>query len=646
MNYSRLKYIFCFFLFCFLKQSVANDAHIQSLFKKAHRTKISNFDSTIVYSDSILELAKKINDKHALAEAYQLKGLANYGKGNYPEALNNYQQSLTISEKNNFADLLFSLYNLLGTFYKKQNNLKAAQEQFNNEYNLAIKQNDSVAIGNALGDLGLIYELQDDWDKAEDCFQKALQIHQRNNCKKCESYALDYLSEIYTHRQKFDEAIALLEQALELKKSLADSSGIAMEINNIGEVYAAKGNPDKALNYFFQSLDYSIKINYPEFTTHIYKMISEMYLQQHNFEKAYHYYSLHVSVKDSIYNEQKTRIINEMDAKYQNEKKQLQIDNLNKQNEINEVKIENQTATTRSLYMLAGFLLVIVIFILIGFRNKQKANQIISQQKIEVEKQRDLVETKNKEITDSIHYAKRIQRALLASDTFLNNHFPEHFVFYKPKDIVSGDFYWANIVDNKFVMITADCTGHGVPGAFMSLLNISYLNEAIVQQQISSPEKFLEYIRTQIMLSLNSENMDEESKDGMDAVLCVFDFKHQWLRFACANNPLWIIRKEELIEFKPDKMPVGAHYGELKPFALNTIGLRKGDIVYTFTDGYADQFGGPKGKKFKYKQLNEILLNLKDQPISEQKQILESTFTKWRGGLEQVDDVLIIGIRL
>jgi PAS domain S-box-containing protein len=258
----------------------------------------------------------------------------------------------------------------------------------------------------------------------------------------------------------------------------------------------------------------------------------------------------------------------------------------------------------------------------------------------------NIIHEKNREITDSIHSAKRIQQALLASDTLLQKSLPEYFVLYKPKDIVSGDFYWASEIDNKFVLITADCTGHGVPGAFMSLLNISYLNEAIIEKRINSPEKILEYVRSRIISSLNPEGSDMESKEGMDAVLCIYDFKNLWLRFACANNPLWILRKNELIKYKPDKMPVGMHYGEEKPYSVNTIGLRKGDIVYTFTDGYADQFGGTNGKKFKYKALKELLLSIQTKTMAEQKEILDTTFENWKGNLEQVDDLLVIGIRI
>jgi serine phosphatase RsbU (regulator of sigma subunit) len=284
-------------------------------------------------------------------------------------------------------------------------------------------------------------------------------------------------------------------------------------------------------------------------------------------------------------------------------------------------------------------------FIFRSYKQKKQSAEIILSQKEEVERQRDLVEEKSKEITDSIHYAKRIQQALLASDTFLKKHIADYFIFYKPKDIVSGDFYWANVIDGKFVMITADCTGHGVPGAFMSLLNISYLNEAIIEKRMDAPDKILDYVRSQIIQSLNPEGSENEGRDGMDATLCIYDFKGMWLRFSAANNPLWLCRNNEIKEFSADKMPVGMYHGEQKPFTQQTIGLRKDDIVYTFTDGFADQFGGEKGKKFKYKNLQQLLLNNANKPMAEQKQILENALRDWQGNMDQVDDILIVGIR-
>ncbi|MCW3104160.1 MAG: protein serine/threonine phosphatase [Bacteroidetes bacterium] len=226
------------------------------------------------------------------------------------------------------------------------------------------------------------------------------------------------------------------------------------------------------------------------------------------------------------------------------------------------------------------------------------------------------------------------------------------FILYKPKDIVSGDFYHAlahkpaGSPTELFYMCTADCTGHGVPGALMSMMGISRLNESIIERNLIHPNEILDNMRTGIISSLNPEGSVEESKDGMDCVLCAYDFENMQLEFAAANNPLWHVRNGKVTEYKADKMPVGKYGGEMKPFTLQKLSLQPGDLIYTFTDGFADQFGGEKGKKFKYKQLQETLLAHCNLPMEDQKELLDKTFEKWRGNLEQIDDVLVIGVRI
>jgi serine phosphatase RsbU (regulator of sigma subunit) len=226
------------------------------------------------------------------------------------------------------------------------------------------------------------------------------------------------------------------------------------------------------------------------------------------------------------------------------------------------------------------------------------------------------------------------------------------FILYKPKDIVSGDFYYAlshkhtGSTSEIFYLCTADCTGHGVPGALMSMLAIASLNESVIIKNISGPEKILDSVRSSLINSLNPEGMEEESKDGMDCILCAFDFENNKLEYAAANNSFYVIRDKNLIQSKTDKMPVGKSPKEDQGFTLHTMDLQKGDVIYTLTDGYADQFGGEKGKKFKYKQLEEKLMSICDKPMEEQKAILDSTIENWKGNMEQVDDILLIGIRI
>lgn len=228
----------------------------------------------------------------------------------------------------------------------------------------------------------------------------------------------------------------------------------------------------------------------------------------------------------------------------------------------------------------------------------------------------------------------------------------QFFILYKPKDIVSGDFYYALSHKHQgskkeiFYMSAADCTGHGVPGALMSMMAVSKLNESIIEKNLIHPNEILDSVRKGIIASLNPEGSEEESKDGMDCVLCAFDFEDMKMEFAAANNPLWVVRNGEFIVFQPDKMPVGKSPKEDSAFTLQTFDLKKGDIIYMFTDGYADQFGGEKGKKFKYKQLQDLLLANCSKSMEQQKQILDKTINDWRGNLEQVDDILLIGVKI
>lgn len=308
-------------------------------------------------------------------------------------------------------------------------------------------------------------------------------------------------------------------------------------------------------------------------------------------------------------------------------------------------------------FMVNGALLTLTVAIfmifLIRTRYRLTINEIrfrleLEQSKVEIEQQKDILEEKNREITDSINYAKTIQQALLPSEQAFHEVFREGFVLFKPKDIVSGDFYWIHREGDRVFYVTGDCTGHGVPGGFMTMLGLSFLEDIISAQGIHKPGAVLDLLRERIMATLNQSGKEGESKDGMDVTVCCLDTAKNELIFASANNNVYIVRKtesgSELLEFKADRQPCG--YSPVsKPFTTHTIALQPGDCIYTFTDGYADQFGGSKGKKFRYNQLTGILTENARLPFAQQKEILSTTFAEWRGTLEQVDDVLVIGVR-
>jgi ligand-binding sensor domain-containing protein/serine phosphatase RsbU (regulator of sigma subunit) len=302
-------------------------------------------------------------------------------------------------------------------------------------------------------------------------------------------------------------------------------------------------------------------------------------------------------------------------------------------------------------YAIYGSLLVALV-VLIVWWNGRKLRARAEELKTEVDKatfeiitQKHVIEEKHKEITDSINYAERIQKSFLATKELLDENLKDHFVFFQPKDVVSGDFYWASKLNNgEFVLATADSTGHGVPGAIMSLLNITSLEKAIEHQ--TSPSGILSETRKIIIERLKKDGSAEGGKDGMDCSVISFDFVNSKLTYAAANNSVWVVRGNVLIELDPDKMPVGKHDKDTVPFKQHEFELQKGDVIYTLTDGFPDQFGGPKGKKFMYKRLKEYLISIAKEPMDIQKQKLLSELNAWKGNLEQVDDVTIIGIRI
>jgi serine phosphatase RsbU (regulator of sigma subunit) len=263
----------------------------------------------------------------------------------------------------------------------------------------------------------------------------------------------------------------------------------------------------------------------------------------------------------------------------------------------------------------------------------------------EVIKQKAIIEEKNKDITDSIKYAKKIQQAIAPNIDEFNKNFTDSFILYKPKDIVSGDFYWFEHFGDTTVFAAADCTGHGVPGAFMSLICSDIMYKVVNDQQITSPAVALSRIDEKLV-QLIRKSSESSANDGMDIALCSYSKNDRILNYAGAHRPLLIIRNEEIIEYRPNKFSIGGHTTEGKHFDLNQIEVHAGDLIYLVTDGYADQFGGDKGKKFKFKNLKDLILSVSKRPMQEQKQIIDETFESWKGGLEQVDDVCLIGVKI
>jgi len=371
--------------------------------------------------------------------------------------------------------------------------------------------------------------------------------------------------------------------------------------------------------------------------------------------------------KKTILEQQKEVQVQKDTLANQKQKINLQIARMDEQLKMiseQEGKIKIQLATLEKQKIILYFILFVLVlvsflgyYIYRSYKIKKEANikleeknRTISLQKDEIEKQRDLANAQRdqiayqkKHITDSIMYALRIQTALIPSLELFSDKL-EHFVLYKPLAIVSGDFYWVSRQGNVQVIIAADCTGHGVPGAFMSMLGVTMLNEIVNGKHVLMPDQIIENLRQGIIKSLRQVAEEDSIKDGMDIAVCVIDFDKNILWYAGANNPLYLVRGGELIHYRPDKMPVAIYY-KMIPFTLQKIDLQKGDAFYIFSDGFSDQFGGPKQKKFMSMQLKETLVAMSDKPMLQQGVRLNEIFEEWRGDNSQVDDVTVIGVR-
>jgi len=408
---------------------------------------------------------------------------------------------------------------------------------------------------------------------------------------------------------------------------------------NIAQVHNLLGEFDSAIVYSRQVLSN----NSSEFQK--IDASKEIYVSYKNLnvvDSAFKYLQLHFKLKNQTGLE---RTFNKM-LGIANDKRIIN-DSLQNQIAINKLKTENQAKleleATRRTYLLLG-ISISVIFALVAlysYYKKRKSNIIISKQKIEVDKAHHLLTEKNQEILDSINYAKRIQSAILPPQKLLTEHMPNSFILYTPKDVVAGDFYWMEPSANGVYFAAADCTGHGVPGAMVSVICNGGLNRSVREFQLKEPGHILN--KTRDLVIQEFEKSEEEVKDGMDIALCYLE--GNTLSYAGANNPLWIVRNGEVLETKANKQPIGK-YDKNEPFSSHTFELQKGDTVYLFSDGYPDQFGGPKGKKYKSGKFKKFLISIQEHSIENQRELLAEEFESWRGNMEQIDDVCVIGVRI
>jgi serine phosphatase RsbU (regulator of sigma subunit) len=589
------------------------------------------YDSALIYYERAAAIRKKINDVTGLLKSVSNIGSIHFMLTDYKKALEYYEDVLRQEEKNNLEEGSHLSINNLGYVYSALRMPAKAIRYFRKaEKVYGVAGHESQLIYTYDG-LSTVYKDLKKTDTALYYEKKCLDLAVKLGDQTSVSYAWLNIGIIEYIQRKFNQSKKTTYKAIELGRALNDKRLEMSALANLAANELELGQSDSVAIHIDHVMklqnEVGIKVNSEELS----QLYSVYYYQKGDFRKAYDQLLAYDKRKDSLYNINVNSQLTELQEKYESEKKEKQNQLLQSQNRV--------FRTTRNY--LAVLLLMAILIVVAGifaYRKIRNTNKALSVQK-------SIVEEKQKEILDSINYAKRIQFALLASEKLLSDHLPEHFVFFRPKSVVSGDFYWGTPIDDGFMYITADCTGHGVPGAFMSLLNMSKLNHVINEKKITRPDLVLNELRTEIISALNPKGSGE-SKDGMDAVLCRIFLREKRLDYAAANNSFYIVRDKKLLICKADKMPVGKSHDDATLFSYNQIQLQEGDVVYTFTDGFADQFGGPLGKKYKYKQMEELFLEIHQLPMQRQNEEIAKSFSHWKGLLEQVDDVCIIGLRI
>lgn len=524
-------------------------------------------------------------------------------KGEYEKGFNAIFETFSFSKQSKSIALAWNHFGL-AVFYFDTKDLDNACINFQLAYEVFKEFNHSYGMARASGGLASIYIVKNDIDQALPYLKFSSDVYKELSQHSGLSRALNDMGMLERSKGNYQMAIDYLTESIEIRKEISHKQGLITSYTELGETYFLTHEIDKALFNLNEALKLAIEINTYQKQMRLYKLKYDIYKQLNDTEAALYNFEKYYELKTKLLSDEASNNI----KKIQN-------------------KFEKETA--------------------------EKEAEIERLKNIELKKAYDLIEQKNKDITDSINYAKRIQLGILPTDEVLRKCFKNYFVLYKPKDIVSGDFYWAvNSVnrktkDNISIIAAVDCTGHGVPGAFMSMLGNTLLNQTIVNPDIVSSADVLNYLNVKLPENLSSQGLETNIRDGMDMALCIFNFKTMKLQFSGANHSCWIVRNEELIEIKGDKQAISASNDlHKKDFFCHHFDLLKGDMIYLFTDGFPDQFGGPKGKKFGSRQLKEAMLLNYQKSMSKQKSAFHTIFESWKKEHEQIDDVCLIGIRV
>ena len=593
-------------------------------------------DESIDYANQALSLNNQGKYPELRASAYICLGNAYIDKGQLEKAISAILKGMNIYEKNNLKSGLIDCYSSLGIVYNLTKNYKKAIIWKKKALDLSILLHDESKQARCATTLANTYLEQEEYVLAISYYNEAYAIFEKIKDENSKQAVLNNIAAVYFYKQRFDKAAEIYKQLLGFALEAKDTLNLAVYYNNLGECFSNKNEFKTALEYFKKSELFVKNLNNVNDAHFLYLNLSTIYKKLGDYKNAFEYKEITKIYEDSIFNMENSKQFHEMTVKYESETKEKENLLLGQTIKLKDVESSRQQIAIISI----GIILLIVACMVFILNKQNRTKQRINKQLAE---KNHIIEEQHKDITDSIQYSKRIQEAIMPSLHVWEEILPDSFILYKPKDVLSGDFYWLEKTKDVIYFAACDCTGHGVPGAMVSVICSTALNRSVKEFNLKNTGEILDKVRELVLETF--EKSESNVQDGMDISVCALNTKTRELLWSGANNPLWYLQNNEAKEVTANKQPIGK-VDNPTAFTTHSIQLNKNDIIYLFTDGYADQFGGPKGKKFKYKQLKELILNNASKKMREQREILLSTFETWKGNLEQVDDVCIIGVRV
>ena len=603
------------------------------------------------------KLYTELNNKSELANITRNIGVAYKTISKYEDAVKNYQEAVHLFEELKEYESAAQCMSNIGSVYIAMKNPDKSLE-FNNEaLKVFEKLNSSYYTVLVLNNIGAAYLEKKEGAKALEVFQKAWNTIPDSTYVNSKARTLLNISYAYKALGQYSKAISFCRNSEEMYIKQQNNYDLATVYKTFGEIYKENKQTDLSLQNYLRAAEMMKGQEMFNELSGVYKDLSLIYQQKGNYIKALEIYRAYSDIKDSTLKLNTQQNTEELNFRFDTEKKDLKYKS----------EIQRSRIMIYAVVLVAFFILMLLVLAYNRYLIKKKANSELSQLNHEItfknveiteknaeiiatneelEKQKNIIEKAKEEILSSIHYASRIQRAILPPTELFNEFLADHFILNKPRDIVSGDFYWLLHKDRKTIVAVADCTGHGVPGAFMSMLGISFLNEIASNSSANTSDQILNKLREYVMVSLRQTGKENEAKDGMDISLAIIDHDNKKIQFSGAYNPLYLLKGNQLTTLKGDRMPIGIYFKGQTSFTMTEVDYNEGDKIYLCSDGYEDQFGGESGRKFMSKRFQELLVTISDKEMAEQRDILDETIINWRGDREQVDDILVVGVKL